>query len=297
MARDYRHPDIRMRYRSPSRGGVDWVLLESAFWVCEDEGMESCATLLVSCAHGPNICGVLGVPADNGRQTFGKHGRCDFDPGLDWRKACGTSSIIEFAVVYVDECATLSPQAIGELVQSLKGTGATAVVVVCPDFAMRQAILGADGFVVGSVETTIRTAGMLAQLICNVVQAPATGACVDGYELKAALCGTALAPSVLAEAIWRWQPIRVAWLDPADMAAVTSAELVVIDPGLLHTHLADGAELGRYIRTLNPAEGIDVLLGAAFGGFRISCDSPRAALIRLLCRPDTGQTAQTTIME
>lgn len=289
MARDCRHSSLRSRDRDLSAGELDWVLLETPLWAAADEDMDAYSALLVSCSRAPNFCGLLQAPGDNG-QTFSKYGRDVFRPGMDWKVACATNSVIEFAVIYVDKRSTMPPHEVGQLIQSLKGAGVVIVAVVCPDLATRQALPAADAFVIGSTETTIRTAGMLAQLVCNVVQAPTTATCVDVYDLQLALRGTAELPCILAEAIWRLKPFRLEWLDSADLNAFISAQEIVLDPGPVHTQLADRAELRRHLRALSHVEDFGLIPGGAYGGFRISCDSPRVALVRLLCAPSPVQT-------
>jgi hypothetical protein len=286
MGRDHLHPEIWARRSDIRAGEIDWMLLESKFWEGEGQDMVSCSTLLISCAHAPSTCGTLGVLADNGRQTYSKYGRTNFHPEVNWGEACSTESVIEFAVVYVDEQSTLTLHQVGQLIQSLKDSAVCFVTVVCPDAAIRRAIANADAFVVGSVETTIHTAGILAQLVCAVTQSPAMYNCIDATDIASVLCGSADTPNVLAEAIWLRKPVRIKWLASADLQAMASSQAVIVDPGLIHAGLADWSDLRRHLHTLNPSEEFELLVGGACGGgFQFWCGSRRATLIRMLCKP------------
>lgn len=297
MGRDCRSPEIRKRSVGLASGELDWMLIETALWSDSGDDMETCATLLASCAGSSHIGGALAVPGDNGSQSFCKYGRQRFLPGMSWKVACATSSVIEFAVLYVDESSTLSVEELGQLVQSLKSACGldTHVWVVCPDLATRQALCGADAYVIGATATTLRTAGMLAQLLCHAVQSPMTIACVDANDIHEGPLGTAEAPCVLAEAIWRWRPARLECLEPPDGVAIASAQKIVLDPGPVHARIADWVELGHCVRTLNQVEGFGLLAGGAYGHFRAACDSTRVALVRLLCVPSPALLSQPSL--
>jgi hypothetical protein len=286
---DFRHRDLHRQSEPLAPNEVDWMLLETALWPNDVEGRPEdpiyCATLLLSCSPEAPIGQRLARSGNQAHHQTCTYGRTLLSSTRDWIRLTGVHNrTIEQAVLFTDETNGLTGGDVDALVQSLKAAGVESVIVVCADARTRAGIASADGFVVGSVRTDLETAAMLTDIVHNGLYAPAKILCVDRDDLQGVL-GSAQAPSILAEGVWHLYPFRFDFLADADRVAVETAGAVLVSPVLGSYRIAKLSQLRRDLLTRLRDNDVEVVCNWPMHGFQFAWNSPRAALLRLLCKP------------
>lgn len=286
---DCRHPDLHRQSEPLSPNEIDWMLLETALWSRDPEEHTEdplyCATLLLSCSQVSSVGQLLARSGNESHHQTCTYGKTSPSKAADWAGLTGAHNrSIEQAIMFADESTRLTGSDVDGLVRTMKAGGIESVIVVCADAGMRTCIASADGFVVGSVRTDLETAAMLADIVHNGLYAPARILCVDRDDLSGVL-GTAQTPSVLAEAVWHLEPFRFDFMADADRAAVENAEAVLVSPVLGSYRLAQLSQLrGELLARLQHDE-VGFACNWPMHGFQFAWNSPRAALVRMLCKP------------
>lgn len=276
-------PEILARAESLGPAEIDWMFLETCFWSHSDEDRFHRSTLVVSCVPTSSIGAWLVPMADEWRGVTSRHGRCPADAGPGWLERTGAhDGGIEFGVVFARASEGLDAQALDGLMARMKADGVRHIVLVCADPDVREAVRQADSFVVGSVQTDVTTAGVMADILHNIVQAPATLNCFDFEDLAPPL-GTARRPAVIAEALHRFDHATIEFLGPQDQAAFDEARLVALLPTLGRYRLSQVAGLVSATRALLRDREVELTYGAPACGFHASWNSMRFALVRYLC--------------
>ena len=278
--KDCRNPEFDARSAPLAAGDIDWMLLETTFWLHGfGGGVETGATLIVSCAPVAPVGGHLASMTDERLAVTCTYGRGNALGARPWR-----DRIVEFGVVHVRKGAGLPVQAIDDLLARMKAEGVRHLAVVCADAGVRRALRHADSFVAGSERTDITTSGIVADLLHHVVLAPATRNCLDIHDLDPPL-GTADAPAVVAEAVHRWGSTELAFVGDADARAFARARLVglMIQPGAAPMRQVTG--LVRALQSRIGDRDVTLAWGAPLALFNPAWQSTRVTLVRLLCVP------------
>jgi hypothetical protein len=277
-----RHLEHRLRIEPLGATEVDWMLLETAFWSRQvSEPPDWCSTLLVSCSTRSVIGRELAITANHEHGMTCAYGRTDLSSAGHWLVRTGVrNSYIEHAVVFVDDSSRIEADT---LVRSLKSNGVERVFVVCGDATLRESVTQADGFVVGSVATDLTTAAMLTDIVHDAVQAPAKMKPVDAEDLFACV-GSARSPGVLAEGIWRRMPFGFEFMSPADQASFEDAVAVFVHPVLGRYSISELGLLTNDVVGRAKRPDVAFVLSWPDHGFSVAWNSPRAALVRMLCR-------------
>ncbi len=286
---DCRHPDLRRQSEPLQPNEVDWMLLETTLWPGHGEGHPSgpvhCATLLLSCSRTQCVGQRLACSDNQAHHqtcTYARGSWSSIDAGTF--TAGSPTRTPSHAIVFADEHGGLSAQEVDGLVRVMKDAGIQTVIVVCADAHVRDGIPHADAFVVGSVRTDLETAAMLTDIVHNGLNAPARILCVDDDDLQGVL-GTARAPSILAEGLWHLEPHRFDFMAEADAIAFETASAVLASPILGSYRISELSQLRRDILTRLRRDDIPVAFNWPMHGFQFASNSPRAALVRLLCKP------------
>ncbi len=282
-------PDLRRQSDPLAPNEVDWLLLETSYWPNDLEhsadGPHYCATLLLSCSQAASVGQTLARSANDAHQMTCTYGKTHLSTSCNWIHRAGASNrTIEHAVLYADDSAGLSGSDVDGLVRSLKADGVESVIVVCGDAKTRVGIPSADAFVIGSVQTDITTAAMLTDIVHNGLYAPARITCPDREDLQNTL-GTAQTPSVLAEALWQPEPFRFEFMADTDRVAFETAGAVFVHPALGLYRFGQLSQMRHELLALRRRDPVDDVFSWPMHGFQFAWNSPRAALVRLLCRP------------
>ena len=261
-------------------GEVDWMLLETTYWPCTpDDEICTAATLLVSC-HAAAPVGALLAPMPDERQGVA----CSRGRGPAATVSPWASRVVDFAIVYARATGGLEAQAVDALAARMKAEGVRHVFVVSPDVSLRRALTHVDAWVVGSARTDLLTAGVLADVLHNVVMAPAMLNCLDFYDLDPPI-GTPDAPGVLAEALHRWGSDTIEFVEAADEAAFRGAGFVTLLPLPGAARLQQITGLVRAVRAQLSECTSGFSYGAPTAAFHASWQSTRVTLVRFLCAP------------
>ncbi len=278
--KDQRDPASSARRAPLADGEVDWMLLETAYWPCTPGDQPStAATLLVSCHAAAPVGALLAPMPDVSRGIRCCRGRGAAATASPW-----ASRLVEFAVVYARATGGLDVLAVDALLARMKVEGVRHVVVVSPDLALRRALRHADSWVVGSAQTDLLTAGVLADVLHNVVMAPAMWNCLDFHDLDPPI-GTPDAPGVLAEALHHWGSDTIEFVQAVDEAAFRSAGSVALLPLPGPPGLQQLVRLVRAVRARLSEGTAGFAYGSPRADFHASWQSTRVTLVRFLCAP------------
>ena len=276
-------PEIHARATPLAVSEVDWMLLETTFRSRQTEERFFCSTLIVSCVATSPVGACLVPLADEWRSVVCRYGRSRPDPDAGWLETTGAhDGSIDFGVVYAANSEAFPAEAVDGLLARMKDGGVRHVVLVCPDIALREALRNADSFIVGSVETDMTTAGVVADILHNVVQAPASLNCFDFEDLCPPI-GTASRPAIVAEALYKWSSGEIGFVGPEDAAAFDDASRVAVLPTLGRYRMWQLIELMNVVRAGLESRGAELVYSAPWYGFHASWNSTRVVLVRFLC--------------
>ncbi len=276
--------EIHARATPLGAGEVDWMLLETTFWSRQPEEERFYRSTLIVSGVASSPVGACLVPlADEWRGVTCRYGRSKPDPDEGWLATTGAhDGAIEFGVVYAEPSDAFPAEALDRLMARMKADGVRHVVLVCADLSLRQALRNADSFIVGSAETDMATAGVVADILHNLVQAPATLNCFDFEDLSPPI-GSADRPAIVAEALHKWNSGEIDFVGPEDEAAFDSARFVALLPTLGRTQIRQLLGLLEIVRTRLEAREVEVSYAAPRYGFHATWNSARVIPVRFLC--------------
>lgn len=273
-------PAVLARAEPLAAGQIDWMLLETAFWPMHgDEDHATHATIVLSCDSVSPVGAGLAAMSDEPHGLSCHYGRGDAATARPW-----SGRRVDFGVLYARRGSSFPPPAMADLVARMKADGVGHVIVISPDEALRHALMHADSWIIGSVRTDIATAGTVASILQDILQAPAMLNCLDFDDLEPPL-GSPGAPAVLVEAWHVWDSDRIDFLEAGDEAPFRAADRVALLPVPGAMRLRQVTRLVDLVKARLGERSSRFAWGVALHGFNPCWQSPRATLVRLLCMP------------
>lgn len=277
--KDCTNPALAARFQPLAAGELDWICMETTCWP-RDGAADVCrsATLLVSFDPAAPAGG-LALTGDEDRGVHCHRGRGDLLAMRPW-----ASRRVEFAVLYVRGSVDGAASRANALAAEMKREGVGHVSLVCADARTRRAVPRADSFIVGSVGADLCTAAVVADMLHNVLLAPAMLNCLDIDDLPGPI-GSADHPAVVAEALHRWHGAAFEFVDAADEAAFQGARGISLMLPPSDAQVREVATLVTVVRDRLAGRDVHFTFGAPRQSFHPTGRSTRVALVRLLCMP------------